>query len=373
MNTLIPVENGDVLTAVRGFLRRLLEAKVVEALYVPLETSGVVAPALVADPARLSLADPLTPIMPINGARAVSALTGKHAPARLGAVLRSCEIRALIELAKLQQATLENVVLIGLDCAGTYEVPRFVEHGGWNTEDLKEHLAAAQAGRDPSIAGLTLRPACQMCIQPAPEQADIHLQLFGADSAHGIPVTLPDDMAAQLGMAEEREAKSEEREAVIERLVATRRQAREKELLAIRARMTANGGLASLLAACVRCHNCMTACPICYCKTCLFKTAAFDHAPEHYLSSAQHKGATRLLSDALLFHLTRLNHMSTSCVSCGMCTSACPSEIPVGAIFSAVGAQVQATFNYTPGRDVKEPLPLITFQPNEWTAIGEER
>jgi formate dehydrogenase subunit beta len=117
----------------------------------------------------------------------------------------------------------------------------------------------------------------------------------------------------------------------------------------------------------------MTACPLCYCKTCLFKTASFDHAPEHYLAAARRKGATRMLGDTLLFHLTRLNHMSASCVSCGMCTSACPADIPVGAIFSAVGAQVQAAFQYAPGRDVKEPLPLITFQPNEWVEMGEEK
>jgi formate dehydrogenase subunit beta len=117
----------------------------------------------------------------------------------------------------------------------------------------------------------------------------------------------------------------------------------------------------------------MTACPICYCKTCLFKTAAFDHEPEYYFNTAHRKGAARMLGDTLLFHMTRLNHMSASCVSCGMCTSACPANIPVGSIFSAVGEQVQAAFEYVPGHDVTEALPLITFQANEWTEVGEEK
>jgi hypothetical protein len=56
-----------------------------------------------------------------------------------------------------------------------------------------------------------------------------------------------------------------------------------------------------------------------------------------------------------------------------MCTSACPADIPVGAIFSAIGAKVQAVFGYVPGRSVAETLPLITFQANEWTEVGEAK
>jgi hypothetical protein len=33
---------------------------------------------------------------------------------------------------------------------------------------------------------------------------------------------------------------------------------------------------------------------------------------------------------------------------------------------------VQQAFEYQPGRDVAEALPLITFQPNEWTEVGEK-
>ncbi len=372
MNTVIPVEHGDVLAAVRHFLGRLLERGAVDALYVSLETEdGTILPALVTDPIRLDAANPFAPIMPINGARAVSALTGKHAPARIGAVLRSCEIRALIELVKLQQATLDGAILVGVDCPGTYEAAEFVERGAWSEERLAEYFAAAREGRDPSYDGVALRPACQMCVQPIPDQADIHIHLFGATTENGIPVTMKDEIAVKLEMAEIADGNAVERHQIAERLLAARSQVREKEMAAIRARLASDGGMAGLFATCIRCHNCMTACPICYCKTCLFKTAAFDHAPDHYLTAARRKGAVRMLGDTMLFHLTRLNHMSTSCVSCGMCTSACPSEIPVGAIFSAVGSQVQAAFDYVPGRNVDEPLPLIAFQTNEWMDVGE--
>jgi formate dehydrogenase subunit beta len=64
--------------------------------------------------------------------------------------------------------------------------------------------------------------------------------------------------------------------------------------------------------------------------------------------------------------------MVLSCVGCGMCTDGCPAELPVGLVFCAIGQQVQAEFDYVPGRDVDEPLPTITFREEEWMEAGEE-
>ena len=375
MNTIIPVENHDVLAALRGLLKRLLDEGVVNAILVPLTYGGSVSPALVTDSAMLDNADPLMPIMPINSARAVSALTGKKAPAKLGLVLRSCEIRALVELVKLQQATLDDAVLIGVDCPGTCELDEFLISNSWSCESLSAYLSAAHNGLEPGTKP-ALRVACQMCVRPAPENVDIHIHLFGADTSVVLPITVKDEIAEKLHLTEavQGEAWSGESSRVATaRLIGIRQKVRESELASIRAQMNANGRVARLFSSCIRCHNCMTACPVCYCKTCLFKTAAFDHEPEYYLNAAHRKGATRMLGDTLLFQLTRMNHMSASCVSCGACTSACPANIPVGSIFSAVAEKVQAAFEYEAGHDVAEPLPLITFHPNEWTEVGEEK
>lgn len=370
MNTIIPVENGDVLAGVQSFLQRLMQSGVVEAIYVPMRIDGgAIMPALVADASLLKQADPLLPVMPINGARAVSALTNKHIPARLGAVLRPCEIRALVELVKLQQATLDGLTLISLDCPGTCELSEYQVRSR-DGFDLRGYVEVASQGS--VFEALELRPACQMCTQPVYDEADIHLQIFGADLHSGIPVTLRDEIASQLGETAAGQPNAG-RKQVVEQLVNRHAQTRQAELAGIRKQIASNGGMVELFATCQRCHNCMTVCPICYCKTCLFRSESMNHPPEYYLSAAQRKGAIRLLSDTLLFHMTRLTHMGLSCVSCGMCTSACPADIPVGAIFSAIGEQVQATFSYQPGRDVGEALPLITFQPNEWTEVGERR
>jgi formate dehydrogenase (coenzyme F420) beta subunit len=115
----------------------------------------------------------------------------------------------------------------------------------------------------------------------------------------------------------------------------------------------------------------MTVCPICYCKTCVFKSGLFDHNPTQFAHWSKQKGALRMPADTTLFHMTRLNHMALSCVGCGMCTEACPAELPVGMVFRAIGQRVQETFDYTPGLSIEDALPLVTFKADEWTEVGE--
>jgi formate dehydrogenase subunit beta len=378
MRTVIPVENNDTLAAVRGFLKQLLEAGVVEALLVPMETpGGTVTPALVTDPSLLDAANPLAPVMGLNAARLAGRVSIREPRGRIGVVLHPCELRALVELVKLQQASLEDLVTIGVDCLGTYDVAVYTAMQNDGKVDSVALLATAHSGELAPQEGYAFRDACQMCEKPHVEGANITLELFGADLAAGIPVSLPDEMAGQLGLAAAEVARSEtghsdgQRATVVDKVVAARTQVRDARFAEIRQRLEQEG-IEGVFAACVRCHNCMTVCPICYCKTCLFKSATFDHEPILYMNWARRKGAYRMPADTMLFHLTRLNHMVLSCIGCGMCTSDCPAELPVGQVFRAIGQEVQKTFEYVPGRSVEEPLPLVTFHEDEWTEVGEE-
>ena len=374
MKTIIPIENNDALAAVRGFLRQLLEAEVVDALLVPMETpAGAITPALVADPDLLEAANPLAPVMGLNAAHVAGQVSIREPRGRIGVVLRPCELRALVELVKLKQASLDDLVTIGVDCLGTYDVPVYNTMQAGSEMDIAAYLATAQSGELAPHEGYTFRDACQMCEKPHVEEADVTLELFGADLNAGVPVALPDEMAEKLGLEtlEVSEDFQSLRAEVVEKVVTARMSVRDERFAEIRQRLEQEG-VEGVLAACVRCHNCMTVCPICYCKTCLFKSPTFDHEPMQYMNWARRKGAYRLPADTTLFHLTRLNHMVLSCVGCGMCTSDCPAELPVGLVFRAIGQEVQEAFDYVPGRSVEDPLPMITFREDEWMEVGEE-
>ena len=129
-------------------------------------------------------------------------------------------------------------------------------------------------------------------------------------------------------------------------------------------------GLLQEFSACIRCHNCMINCPICYCKECIFRTPTFEHESQLFYQWAERKGTVRMLPDTILFHLTRLNHMATSCVGCGICTDVCPVDIPVGTVFRSVADKVQAIFEYHPGRSLEDAAPVQEFREDELTTLG---
>jgi formate dehydrogenase subunit beta len=373
----LEIIDGQPLVALRGFLRQLLEQGIVDALLVPqpVPPGDSLVQTLVRDAAMLERADPIYPLMPVQSARLVSNVSAVNPGGKVGVVLKPCELRATVELAKLKQVDMAHIVTISLDCLGTYEVTDFValaRASGDVSAPATEALIKAKDGTVAPHDGYQFRPACRLCEQPVLTNADLALGLLGVDTGReiiiGVGDRLGDVVWDRLGLMPTAENPLA-RTAAIDRLVAERTAARDARFAELRAAVTDVPSLLAQFATCLRCHNCMVACPICYCKECIFKTATFDHASESYMRWAGRKGAVRMPTDTLLFHLTRLNHMVASCVGCGACTSACPSDIPVGDIFRTVGQKVQAMFDYVPGRSLDEPLPLATFKENELLAL----
>jgi formate dehydrogenase subunit beta len=361
---------GNTLKTIQGLLRSLLEKEAVDALLVPMFlATGNVAPMLVTDPAALNQADPLAPVLPINAARAASQLTMTGHKERLGVVLRSCEIRALVELVKFQQAKLDRAIIIGVDCLGTYGVTE------WQAASSKQHvmdelLSGAVTGELQPFEGMQFRAACQMCEQPLPEGEHVALTigLVGVEAGQ-VYLKARDDLAEALELTADGTPPG--RKAAAERLITARTEARDAALAGFRNRVNSMDGLLQEFSTCIRCHNCMINCPICYCRECIFRTPTFEHESQLFYQWAERKGTVRMLPDTLLFHLTRLNHMVSSCVGCGLCADACPVEIPVGTVFRAVGEKVQAIFAYHPGRSLEDAAPVQEFREDELKALGE--
>ncbi len=366
VEAVLKVEGGNIIGVSRGFLKKLLEEGIVDYLLVAEEISHgrTLAPALVKDPAQLDKANPFSPIMPLSAAAIVSQLTFDKPDKKLGVVLKPCEIRALVELVKLEQASLENLTIIGVDCFGTYEVEDYTRlvdemEGAAEEKEAKvlNEMRQSVAKKDTKPSPSSLRPACKMCISFTPnDMADINLGLFGVEN--GILVSLESELVEKLGLKVE---KTSGRQEAIKQLTDSRTQVREQVFAEFREKTKSVVDFAQSVDTCIRCYACSSACPLCYCRVCFFRTDTFKLESERYYRWADREGILRMPTEILLYHMTRLIHVAASCCGCGMCESACPRGIPLTTIFQTIGDGVQKELNYVPGRSLEEKIPLSTF------------
>lgn len=372
-NAILDTSKDGMLESIKGFLKGLLEKELVSAVLVPVElpSGNNVVQTLVSNPAKLDSANPLAPVLPVNSARIVSSITRTGASEKkIAAVLRSCELRAVIELAKLKQVTLDNLLIIGIDCYGTYSINDYsnLAEEGKSPTDIA--LGNVKGSKEDEL----LREACQVCEYFYPMNADISIGLVGTDTDKAIFICAGTEQGEQVlnEMELQESGDDEKRQDAIEKLVAERTAKKEELYGNTREGVTGEEKLLTMFARCVNCHNCRDACPICYCRECLFDSPTFEFGADKYLDWAEKKDALRMPTDTLLFHLTRLNHMATSCVGCGLCQEACPNEVPVFSIFRMVGDKVQEVFEYVPGRSLDEEMPLSTFREDELQEVGYE-
>jgi formate dehydrogenase subunit beta len=348
-----------VQQAITELLKRGLDEKVWDAVLVParVPAGDSFAWLLVRDSSVLDETQPLPPVISVQGARAIYRFARRGVAGKVAAVLRPCEVRATIELAKLKQVDTDGLVLISMDCPGAVPLKAYLDDPQQGDAGFEKLLNG-----DETVA----REVCKTCQLFSRAASDLHFATLGADNGQAAIVAASEQgrlLLEKLGIAEDGSLDAWER-AVAERQE-QRKQARAEAQATLRQAITGTDKLLETLSQCINCHVCRSVCPICYCRQCYFESRAVLMPPDNILARARRKGGMRLPPDTLLFHLGRMSHMSLSCVSCGACEDACPSSIPVAQMFSLVADATQKQFDYVSGRSVTEPLPTITYKEDE--------
>jgi formate dehydrogenase subunit beta len=358
-----------VRSALKGFLEKAKEAGAADALLVPVRTPAEDSYAwiLTKDPEVLKTANPVAPTMPVQGAKALKSLTRKGSGGiKVMAVMRPCEIRAAIELMKLNQVGLDNIILISYDCPGAIPLQDYIDDPSGGERRFDDMLDARHTD------DAAVKPVCRFCVDFALVDSDIHLAVIGRPEGSALLVARSEKGEAVLyamGIACEEDVSSWAETVLKAR--ARREKIRATALADTGAGLQGFEGLRKTFATCIGCHNCQSACPICYCRQCYFDSQVATPDAASLLDTASRRGGIAFPGNRVMFHTGRMTHMSLSCVSCGQCSDACPVSIPVADIFSYMAGITQPTFEYTAGRNDGEPLPLRHFREDEVEHVHE--
>jgi formate dehydrogenase subunit beta len=349
VNRIVAVRNNDPLTTLRDFLAAWWRANRLDALLAPVELpdGAGVRTQVIEDPSGIASVNPFAPLMESNAATAIGKFSRGRPAGRLAAILRSCELRALVELRKRRHppAAADTVTIVGVDCLGTFAAEEYAEcvrtHGPKRL--IRQLLDYASEG---DCAIRHLRPACRVCEWPAPRGADLVIGAIGVQPDDYLLVIAPDEATDErLGLAEVAPLLAEEnqvvrREVAVGAIAGKRARARAAMVEAVPLRFSDIGSLLSWLSRCTTCGDCLDACPL------------YDGE----LSGLLGGGTPRAVDHALLAELVDVSRWLASCAGCGMCEQACISSVPLMVLISALSRRIREELDYTSG-DPAQRLP----------------
>lgn len=335
--------HGDPIGTVREFLQAVWAQANLDGMLVPLDGSEQTptGPRWIDDPARLKTVNPFKPLMTQNAARLVPPARRAQPNDRLGALLRPCEMRALVEMVKHDGFDLDGLLTISVDCLGTIPLDDF--HWRLSRKDPADGLThdTLQFARQGGILAYRYRSACQICASPAAEAADLNINVLGLPVRQVIMVQAPEariveqcnlgsitdgpavpDMLSQHEKVTAR--MSERHRRTIERLAQGLGEAFPRDIEALIAQFESCGD----------CQSCMQVCPIC----------SVDYPQRGQDGHYMRQDFVRWL---------------VSCAGCGMCEQACHSHLPLSAIFRHIRNMLAEEYGYSPGKSVDEPLPVM--------------
>lgn len=96
---------------------------------------------------------------------------------------------------------------------------------------------------------------------------------------------------------------------------------------------------------CIKCYGCRDICPVCFCDACALEDPLWVEPG-------------LLVPDFPMYHLIKAMHMTTRCVACRQCETACPAGIPLTVLYDLIREDVAELIEYIPGADIDSGPPL---------------
>lgn len=372
VNRVLHIHEGNTLRTVQDFLATWWLRIGLDAMLAPVQLPGNagVSPQWITDPGELDNVNPFAPIMLDNSATMIQGFVREHPNRHLAVVLRPCELRAVVELRKRHRVqfrsaseatSYESLVVIGVDCPGTFFPEEYVRHVTDHEEDAEMLHVELSYGKQASYVPYDVRETCQLCDSPGPIGADITIGTIGIEPQGDLLIIAKNeaiDASLQLqdmtdGPATERQVVC--REMMLGKIVDLRAEKRASLLHRQSFGMEELPAALAMFARCTLCADCLDACPL------------YDGELAGMLGAGdKHHGGQSLLGE-----LVKVSRWLASCSGCGMCRESCEHGVPLGQFINVLSHRIQAELRYRPG-DPSQPLPWTVDSERPFEYVSHE-
>lgn len=359
VNRILHVRDGNTVKTFQDFMMGWWGRMGLDAMLAPVEATDYagVSAQVITQAADLARVNPFAPIMLNNTASLVQRFIEDHPHSHLAVVMRPCELRALIELRKRHRVRYqpvaagddrESLVVIGVDCAGTFPHAEYIQHVASHQPDAEMIHVDLSYGRQDNYIPYTVRETCQMCDSPGPLGADIIVGTIGVETqGELLIIARNEDIDTTLCLEPVTDTMATEyqvfcREMMVGKLVdkrADKRAALMKNQTLQAEEMTT---ALAMLARCTLCADCLDACPL------------YDGELAGMLGA----GDGRQSGHSLLAELVRVSRWLASCSGCGMCQQSCEHGVSLARAVTTLSHRIQGELHYRPG-DPSKDLPWV--------------
>lgn len=333
--------HGDPLGTVQRLMQNIWQQANLKGLLAPINNHNeqLPTPKLLPEKRLVQEVNPFKPLMAVNAARMVPEVLQQHPQEPLGALLRPCELRALIEMVKHDGFSLDRLLTISVDCLSTVPVDEYRWRASRKQKAAGLADEALQFARQGGIAAYRYRSACQICASQQAHGAQINIHVLGLPVRQQILVHGGPDCPLDLATLTDGPAEAElvqQHEHLVAQLRERHQRTRERLWRSLSDQMPRDiQAVIDLLESCDACQQCLAVCPIC----------AVDY-PRRSGTPAR-------------FQPEDVMRWLVSCAECGMCDQACPRHLSLSAIFGFIRRQLADEYGYLAGRSLEDPLPVI--------------
>lgn len=298
---------------------------------------------------------------------------------KVAVIAKPCDVRAFVELEKLRQVKMENILILAIECPETLDSKSLSKELEKAEIDPESILTGYRTDLDTIIFGLEsgkkeykitdelIYVNCTRCPRKISTNSDINIGYRGFDewtirvvSDKGKEAV--DKIAADKLIGKPVETENE----FINKLIEISQENRAKDFKELDEMTTADRfkHTYGMLSKCRKCGACINACPVCFCQDCdLLRKIKIERKEKKAGVPNWEK------MDNVLYLLTKMGHMCDTCIECGKCSQVCPVNIPSANIYRYIIDKIEKKYNYIAGKDVSEMPPRSGKEVKELLSI----